>query len=88
LLSASSTKYDINWLAPQMPQTKKGNQHYSGKKVRIRVDTKSGLVHTLINKPANEYGINQAQNLLPGQENDVFTETGYCGIETCEEILG
>jgi len=41
----SSTKSDGGLRYPEMHQTKKGNQFYSGMKAQVGVDAESGLVH-------------------------------------------
>jgi len=85
IAAPTSTKNDSGTRDPQMHQTKKGNQYYFGMKAHIGVDAESGLVHTVLTTPANTHDITQAQDLLHGQETDVFADSGYRGIEKREE---
>jgi len=86
LISApSSTKNDGGSRDPEMHQTKQGNQYYFGMKAHIRVDAESGLVHTLVTTAANVHDVTQAQDLLHGEETDVFADSGYRGVEKREE---
>ncbi|MEX3860030.1 IS5 family transposase [Paraburkholderia sp. BR10923] len=82
LISApTSTKNGSGTRAPEMHQTKKGNQWYFGMKAHVGVDAESGLVHTVIGTAANVHDINAAEALLHGQEMDVYADAGYQGIE-------
>ena len=54
-------------------------------KAHIGVDAESGSVHTLVTIAANAHDVTQAQNLLHGQETDVFTDSGYRGVGNREE---
>jgi IS5 family transposase len=69
-----------------MHQTKKGNQWYFGMKAHIGVDAESGLVHTVMTTPANAHDVTQAHALLHGQEEVVFADSGYRGIEKRQEM--
>ena len=87
LISApSSTKNDSCERHPEMHQTKKGNQWHFGMKAHIGVDADSGLVHTVTTTAANAHGITQAHALLHGEEDIVFTDSGYRGVQKCDEI--
>jgi IS5 family transposase len=68
-----------------MHQTKKGNQYHFGMKAHIGVDAESGLVHTLVTTAANVHDLTQAQDLLHGEETDVFADSGYRGLEKRED---
>jgi len=85
IAAPSSTKNDSGTRDPQMHQTKKGNHYYFGMKAHIGIDAESGLVHTLLTAPANTHDITQAQDLLQGQEANVFADSGYRGIKKREE---
>jgi IS5 family transposase len=86
LISApGSTKNDGGSRDPEMHQTKKGNQYHFGMKAHIGVDAESGLVHTLMTTAANVHDVTQAQDLLHGEETDVFADSGYRGVEKREE---
>ena len=55
-------------------------------KAHIGADAESGLVHTVTGTAANEHDITQVQALLQGEENVVFTDSGYRSITKREEI--
>lgn len=77
----SSTKNKQGERDPEMHQTKKGNQWFFGLKAHIGVDAHTGLVHSVSCTAANEHDLNQAGNLLHGEEEYVFGDAGYRGIE-------
>jgi IS5 family transposase len=54
----NSTKNKRGERAPEMHQTKKGNQWYFGMKAHIGVDAKSCLTHSLESTSANEHDLN------------------------------
>jgi IS5 family transposase len=60
----------------------------SGKSLRIHigVDAESGLVHTVTTTAANAHDVTQAHALLHGEEEVVFGDSGYRGVEKREEI--
>ncbi len=64
--------------APEMHQTRKGNQWYFGMKLHIGVDSESGIVHSLHTTAANVSDITAAPDLLHGNERLVCS--GYQGI--------
>jgi IS5 family transposase len=86
IAAPSSTKNDKGERDPEMHQTKKGNQWYFGMKAHIGVDAESGLVHTVMTTPANAHDVTQAHALLHGQEEVVFADSGYRGVEKRQEI--
>ncbi|TCP10543.1 DDE family transposase [Crenobacter luteus] len=63
-----------------MHQTKKGNQWYFGMKAHIGVDAQSGLVHHVAGTAANVADIVIVDQLLHGEESDVFGDAGFTGI--------
>ena len=69
-----------------MHQAKKGNQWHFGMKAHIGVDKDSGLVHTLTTTAANVSDISQTPALLHGQEQDVWADAGYVGVEKREDM--
>ncbi|EHC4987644.1 IS5 family transposase [Escherichia coli] len=82
----SSTKNKEQQRAPEMHQTKKGNQWHFGMKAHIGVDAKSGLTHSLVTTAANEHDLNQLGNLLHGEEQFVSADAGYQGAPQREEL--
>jgi IS5 family transposase len=88
LIAASpSTKNQTGKRDVEMHSTKKGNQWHFGMKAHIGVDAHTGLVHTLVGTAANVHDVTQAQDLLHGDETDVFGDAGYVGVEKREENL-
>jgi IS5 family transposase len=86
IAAPSSTKNDKVERDPEMHQTKKGTQWHFGMKAHIGLDADSGLVHTVTTTPANAHDVTQAHALLHGQEEVVFANSGYRGIEKRQEI--
>lgn len=60
-----------------MKQSRKGQQWYFGVKCDIGVDADSGLVHTVVGTSGNISDVTQANDLLHGEEMDVFADAGY-----------
>jgi len=77
----SSTKNAEGKRDSEMHQTKKGNQWHFGMKAHIGVDAETGVVHSMTTTPANHHDITEADKLLHGEEQDVFADSGYRGIE-------
>ena len=50
------------------------------------MDAESGLVHTVTTTAANAHDVTQAHALLHGQEEVVFADSGYRGVEKRDEI--
>ena len=86
IAAPSSTKNQKHARDPEMHQTKKGNQWHFGMKAHIGVDQESGLVHTLVTTAANVSDISQTPVLLHGQEQDVWLDAGYVGVEKREDM--
>ena len=92
IAAPSSTKNQAHARDPEMHQAKKGNQWrghlgwYFGLKAHIGVDKESGLVHTLVTTSANVSDISQTPALLHGQEQEVWLDAGYVGVEKREDM--
>jgi len=84
----SSTKNKLGQRDPEMHQTKKGNQWHFGLKAHIGVDARTGLTHSFTTTAANEHDLNQAGNLLHGEDAFIFADSGYRGAEKREELKG
>lgn len=82
----SSTKNVKGERDPEMHQTRKGEQWYFGMKAHIGADVDSGLVHTLRATAANVSDIAEVHGLLHGQEEEVYADAGYQGVEKRAEI--
>jgi transposase, IS5 family len=81
----TSTKNESGERDPEMHQTKKGNEWHFGMKMHIGVDDAVGLIHSIETTSANEHDITQADKLLHGEEQRVWGDAGYVGIEKREE---
>lgn len=81
IAAPSSTKNAEGERDPEMHQTKKGNQWHFGMKAHIAVDADSGLVHTVTTTAANESDVEQIVDLLHGEEQDVWADSGYRGAQ-------
>jgi transposase, IS5 family len=84
----SSTKNEKKERDPEMRQTKKGNQYYFGMKSHIGVDAGSGYVHSLETTAANVHDITMASSLIREDDEVVYGDAGYIGVEKREEIAG
>ena len=69
----------------EMSSTRKGNQSYFGMKMHIGTDDSAGLIHSVETTPANEHDITAAGKLLHGEEERVWGDAGYVGIDKREE---
>ncbi len=81
----TSTKNQAGERDPEMHQTKKGNQWHFGMKMHIAVDDVFGLVHSLSTTAANQHDITEVANLLHGDEERVWSDAGYVGVEKRSE---
>ena len=72
----SSTKNAKEERDPEMRQTRKGKQWYFGMKFHIGA-TKHGVVHSLATGAANEADITRIDELLHGQESQLFGDQAY-----------
>jgi len=88
IAAPSSTKNKAGERDPEMHQTKKGNQWYYGMKVHIGVDKDSGLIHSVETTAANVHDLTPAAELLHGEEEVVYADAGYQGIEKRPEMEG
>ena len=82
-----STKNAQKQCDPEMHQTKKGNEWRFGMKCHIGVDAFSGLVHTIKVTPANVHDIQVTSELIREDDEVVYGDSGYLGIEKREEIV-
>jgi transposase, IS5 family len=88
IAAPSSTKNKEGKRAPEMHQTKKGNQWYFGMKVHAGVDKDSGLIHSVVLTAANVHDLTPAAELLHGDEEVVYGDAGYQGIAKRPEMAG
>ena len=87
IAAPSSTKNKEKKRDPEAHSTKKGNQYYFGFKAHIGVDKDSGLVHTVKGTAANVHDVTMTSELLTGEENEVYGDSGYIGVDKREEAI-
>ena len=85
--SPSSTKNKEKKRDEEAHSAQKGSSWHFGYKAHIGVDKKSGLVHTVKVTAANEYDLNVLPELLTGEEEEVYGDSGYTGAEKREEVI-
>ena len=71
---------------PEMHQTQKGKQWHHGMKVHAGVDAGTGYVHTIAGTPANVNDIVESSNLIREDDEVVYGDSGYQGIQNRPEI--
>ena len=81
--ASSSTKNKNKERDPFMKSTQKGKVWHFGGKAHIGTD-KNGIVHTVITTPANIHDSTPALDLLHGEEEEVFGDSGYVGMDKKE----
>ena len=69
-----------------MHQTRKGNVWRFGMKCHVGVDAGSGLVHAITVTPANECDITETVNLIREDDQVVYGDSGYLGVQKRLEI--
>jgi IS5 family transposase len=79
-----STKNEKRERDPEMRQTKKGNQYYFGMKIHVGTDTKNGLVHSVVGTAANVADITMLNELLHGEEKEIYGDSAYASAEVRE----
>lgn len=82
----SSTKNKSGERDPEMHSTKKGNQYHFGMKAHIGVDADNGCVHTVTATSANVHDVTEASQLIRDEDEVVYGDAGYTGLEKRDEI--
>ena len=83
-----STKNKERKRDPEMHQSRKGNQWFFGMKWHVGVDKDSGLIHSMTATAGNVSDVTVAAELLHGQEEVLYGDAGYQGLENREEMAG
>jgi len=83
----ASTKNKDGQRDPEMHQTAKGNQWYHGMKVHAGVDAGTGYIHTITGTAANVHDIAETSKLLRPDDEVMYGDSGYLGVEKREEIV-
>ena len=76
IAAPSSTKNEKSERDPEMHQTKKGKDWHFGMKVHVGTD-KRGIVHSLVAGPANESDLMRMDELLHGEESELYGDQVY-----------
>jgi len=79
ILAPSSTKNREKKRDPEAHSTKKGKNYHFGYKAHIGVDKDTGLVHTVKATAANVHDVTVISELLTGEEETVYGDSGYLG---------
>jgi len=83
----SSTKNREKQRDPDAHQAKKGNQWHFGYKAHIGVDKDSGLVQKVKVTAANVSDVATTPELLTGEEEVVYGDSGYLGAQKREDAV-
>ena len=83
----TSTKNKEKQRDPDAHSAQKGNEWHFGYKAHIGVDKDTGLVHTLKVTAANVHDVTMVSELLTGEEEVVFGDSGYTGVQNREEAI-
>jgi IS5 family transposase len=85
--SPSSTKNREKKRDPEAHSSKKGGVWHFGYKAHIGVDEETGLVHTVKATPANEHDVTVMNELLHGEEERVYGDSGYIGAKKRKDAI-
>lgn len=83
----SSTKNKDKKRDPEAHSAKKGNTWHFGYKVHVGVDHETGIVHALEVTSANKHDVCMIAELLIGEEQVVYGDSGYLGAEKRPEAV-
>ncbi len=86
IAAPASTKNATGTRDPQMHQTRKGNQWYFGMKAHIGADAGTGYVHSVTATAANVTDVEQTTKLIRDDDQVVYADAGYRGVEKRAEI--
>lgn len=82
----SSTKNKKHERDPEMKSTRKGGEYHFGMKAHVGVDAGTGLVHSVTVTAANVGDVTQTAQLVREDDDVVYGDSGYIGVEKREEI--
>lgn len=86
IINAPSSTKNVKTRNPEMHQTKKGNEWRFGMKCHVGVDAGTGYIHTITATSANVHDITETSKLLRADDEVVYGDSGYTGIEKRDEI--
>ena len=87
IAAPSSTKNKDKKRDKDAHSVKKENQWHFGYKAHIGVDKDSGLVHHLEVTGANEHDVTATPDLMYGEEEELYGDSGYIGAEKRENAV-
>ena len=87
IAAPTSTKNATGTRDPEMHSAKKGQQWYFGMKAHIGVDAGTGYVHSVAVTAANVSDIEKTPDLVREDDEVVYADAGYQGVEKREEIV-
>lgn len=87
IASPSSTKNKEKKRDPEAHSVKKGTDWHFGYKAHIGVDKDTGIVHTVVVTPANVHDVEVTPELLTGEEESVYGDSGYLGAQKREAAI-
>lgn len=79
--SPSSTKNREKKRDPEAHSAKKGDTWHFGYKAHIGIDDENGLIHTVKTTAANEHDVTVMNELLHGEEERAYGDSGYIGAQ-------
>ncbi len=82
----TSTKNADGKRDPEMSSTKKHNQWYFGMKAHVGTDTETGVAHTLVTTTARVHDSVPMEELLHGEENNIYGDRAYVSQERKEKF--
>jgi IS5 family transposase len=82
----TSTKNAEKQRDPEMHQVKKGNEWYFGARMHIGTDAGNGYIHSVEVTAANVEERALVPELVREDDEVVYGDAGYCGMEKREEI--
>jgi transposase, IS5 family len=87
IAAPTSTKNATGTRDPDMHSAKKGQQWHFGMKAHIGVDAGTGYVHSVAVTAANVSDIEKTPELVREDDEVVYADAGYQGIEKRPEII-
>lgn len=87
IASPSSTKNKEKKRDPEAHSVKKGTAWHFGYKAHVGVDKETGIVHTVVVTPANVHDVEVTPELLTGEEESVYGDSGYLGAPKREDAI-
>ena len=74
-------------MTPDAHSVKKGSDWHFGYKAHIGVDNDTSIVHNVVVTPANVHDVIVVPELLTGEEEVVYGDSGYLGAEKSENAV-